>query len=170
MTLRRARTDALDTAYSDHGAELYGYARRALGDDGLAEEAVQETFVRAWRARWRFDPEIATLRAWLFAILRNVIIDTARRRERHERWALDAAEPVTGDSADRVLRSWKVEEALRRLSEPHRDVLVQTYLLDRAPAEVAADLGVPVGTVHSRVFYALKNLRLALEEMGWGDE
>jgi len=173
MRLRPARTrEDLDAAYRNHGGELYGYACRALGDDGLAEDAVQETFVRAWRARGRFDPDIASHRPWLFAILRNVIIDVARRRGRHDHDSdlLAAVEPVTGDSVDRILRSWQVEEALRHLSEQHREALVQTYFLDRAPAQVAEDLGVPVGTVHSRVYYALKNLRLALEEMGWGDE
>lgn len=159
----------LDAAYADHGGELYGYARRALGDALLAEEAVQEVFLRAWRARDRFDPDVATVRTWLFAILRNVVVDLARRRARDDRRD-DFAEPLTADGAEAVLRSWQVEDALRRLSPHHRDVLVRTYFLDRPPAEVATELGVPVGTVHSRVYYALRNLRLALEEVGWVDE
>ena len=67
-------------AYAAHGGELYGFAMRSLRDHGLAEEAVQETFVRAWRAGDRFDPEIGSLRTWLFAILRNVVIDLGRAR------------------------------------------------------------------------------------------
>ena len=67
-------------AVEAHSGELYGFAYRALGDQGLAEEVVQETFVRAWRAGRRFDPNIASLRSWLFAILRNVIIDASRAR------------------------------------------------------------------------------------------
>ena len=67
-------------AYAAHAGELYGFAMRSLGDAGLAEEAVQETFLRAWRAGKRFDPEIGSLRTWLFAILRNVVIDLGRAR------------------------------------------------------------------------------------------
>src|SRR5882757_2955639 len=67
-------------AYTAHGGELHGFALRSLRDSGLAEEAVQETFIRAWRAGERFDPELGSLRTWLFAILRNVVIDLSRRR------------------------------------------------------------------------------------------
>src|SRR2546429_9895101 len=67
-------------AYAAHSGELYGFAVRSLGDRGLAEEAVQETFLRAWRAGDRFDPELGSLRTWLFAILRNVVIDLGRAR------------------------------------------------------------------------------------------
>src|SRR5258705_6775485 len=67
-------------AYSAHAGELYGFAVRSLGDSGLAEEAVQEAFVRAWRAGHRFDPQIGSLRTSLFAILRNEVIDLSRAR------------------------------------------------------------------------------------------
>ena len=68
----------LRAAFLTHGGELYGYARRRLTDPGLAEEAVQETFLRAWKARKRFDPSLGTMRGWLFAIERHVVIDLAR--------------------------------------------------------------------------------------------
>ena len=64
----------------------------------------------------------------------------------------------------------QVEEALRRLSEPHRQVLVEVHLRDRSAADVAAQLGIPEGTVRSRVYYGLKALKLILEEMGWHGE
>ena len=66
-------------AYAAHSGELYGFAMRSLGDSGLAEEAVQETFVRAWRAGERFDPDIGSLRTWLFAILRKYQADGPSR-------------------------------------------------------------------------------------------
>jgi RNA polymerase sigma-70 factor (ECF subfamily) len=70
-----------------------------------------------------------------------------------------------------VLAAWQVEEALRKIGDEHRVALVEVHYKGRAYAEVAVDLGVPVGTVKSRVFYALKAMRLALEELGWsGDE
>src|SRR3712207_9333201 len=70
----------LRAAYDALGSELYRMTYRALNDDGLAEEAVQETFLRAWRAADRYDPKRSSLRTWMFAIARNVTIDLARAR------------------------------------------------------------------------------------------
>ena len=162
----------LRAAWAAHGGELYGFALRALDDPGLAEEAVAETFVRAWRAARRFDPELGSLRAWLFAILRNVVVDSARSRVARpplvDTGALEARAPASvGDELDDCLRSWQVEEALRELSPEHRRVIIEIYYDGRTAPEVAARLGVPEGTVRSRLFYGLKALRLALEERGW---
>jgi len=153
-------------AYAAHSGELYGFAMRSLEDSGLAEEAVQDTFLRAWRAADRFDPELGSLRTWLFAILRNVIIDLGRAR---------ATRPVVGgempdvghEPFEDILLNWQVEEALRRIGVQHRRVLVETYLRGRPYAEVAVELGVPEGTIKSRVYYGLRALRNALEEMGY---
>ena len=81
-------------AYAAHAGELYGFAVRSLGDAGLAEEAVQETFLRAWRAGERFDPQIGSLRTWLFAILRNVVIDLGRARAARPALAEGGIEPA----------------------------------------------------------------------------
>ena len=155
-------------AYSAHAGELYGFAMRSLGDAGLAEEAVQETFVRAWRAGKRFDPEIGSLRTWLFAILRNVVIDLGRARAARPGVAKEGIEPTVEPIEDSLL-AWQVEEAMRRIGDQHRRILVETYYRGRPYAEVAADLGIPVGTVKSRVYYALRALRIALEEIGYED-
>jgi RNA polymerase sigma-70 factor, ECF subfamily len=160
------RESEVREAYAAHAGELYGFAVRSLGDRQMAEEAVQDTFLRAWRAGDRFDPEIGSLRTWLFAILRNVVIDLGRAQ---------ASRPVaTGDLPDmghepleEMLVTWQVEEALRRIGEQHRRVLAETYLRGRPYAEVAAELGVPEGTIKSRVYYGLRALRNALEEMGY---
>ena len=155
-------------AYAAHAGELYGFATRSLGDSGLAEEAVQETFLRAWRAGKRFDPEIGSLRTWLFAILRNVVIDLGRARA--ARPALSDKEVETSvEPIEETLLAWQVEEAMRRIGDQHREILVETYYRGRPYAEVAAQLGIPVGTVKSRVYYALRALRIALEEMGYED-
>jgi RNA polymerase sigma-70 factor, ECF subfamily len=155
-------------AYAAHSGELYGFALRSLGDSGLAEEAVQETFVRAWRAGERFDPEIGSLRTWLFAILRNVVIDLGRARAVRPRVAEGGIEP-TVEPLEQALLSWQVEEAMRRLGDDHRRVLVETYYRGRPYAEVATELGIPEGTVKSRVYYGLRALRVVLEEMGYED-
>jgi RNA polymerase sigma-70 factor, ECF subfamily len=153
-------------AYAAHSGELYGFAVRSLRDRGLAEEAVQETFLRAWRAGDRFDPELGSLRTWLFAILRNVVIDLGRARS--ARPAVAAGTPeATHEPLESVLLTWQVEEALRRIGDEHRRVLVETYYRGRPYAEVAAELGIPEGTVKSRVYYGLRALRNALEELGY---
>jgi RNA polymerase sigma-70 factor, ECF subfamily len=155
-------------AYAAHSGELYGFAMRSLGDSGLAEEAVQETFVRAWRAGERFDPEVGSLRTWLFAILRNVVIDLSRARAARPRVAEGGIEPAV-EPLEQALLSWQIEEAMRRIGEDHRRVLVETHFRGRPYNEVAAELGVPEGTVKSRVYYGLKALRVVLEEMGYDD-
>jgi RNA polymerase sigma-70 factor, ECF subfamily len=165
----------LRAAYAAHAGEMFGFAVRSLDDRGLAEEAVQETFVRAWRFGDRFDPQLGTMRTWLFAILRHVVIDIARARAiRPEPVPDEAIQRATdrGASEDRLehaLLAWQIEEALRRIGEDHRRVVLETYYRRRPYSEVAVTLGIPEGTVKSRVYYALRALRLTLEEMGWDE-
>jgi RNA polymerase sigma-70 factor (ECF subfamily) len=153
-------------AYAAHGGELFGFAMRSLNDTGLAEEAVQETFLRAWRAGDRFDPQIGSLRTWLFAILRNVVIDLGRARLARPLLVKEGAEAWV-DPLDDALTAWQVEEAMRRISEDHRHVLIETHYRGRPYNEVADELGIPEGTVKSRVSYGLRALRVVLEEMGY---
>jgi RNA polymerase sigma-70 factor (ECF subfamily) len=155
-------------AYAAHSGELYGFALRSLGDRGLAEEAVQETFLRAWRAGDRFDPELGSLRTWLFAILRNVVIDLGRARAARPGIAVGTPE-IAHEPLEQTLLAWQVEEALRRIGEQHRHVIIETYYRGRPYAEVAAEMGIPEGTVKSRVYYGLRALRNALEELGYDD-
>lgn len=162
-------------AFSAHAGEMYGFAVRSLNDRGLADEAVQEAFVRAWRFGDRFDPQLGSVRSWLFAILRHVVIDMARARSL---WpepasddaleqAVDRRSSVAEERLEHALLAWQIEEALRRLGEDHRRVVLETFFRRKPYAEVAAELGIPEGTVKSRVYYALRALRLTLEEMGW---
>jgi RNA polymerase sigma-70 factor, ECF subfamily len=160
-------------AYAAHGAELHRFAHRCLSDAAAAQDVVQETFLRAWRAADRYDPELASLRVWLFAIARNAVLDHVRAAGVRPWQGSLVADPAQAegearyqDPGEGLLRGWVVEEALRRLSADHRTAIVETYLKDRPAAEVADELGVPVGTVRSRVFYGLKALRVAMEEMG----
>lgn len=165
--------EALRAVYAAHGAELYRFARRSLGDAGAAEDAVQETFLRAWRASSTYDPARSSQRTWLFAILRNVVIDLARARRVRPPLAGTAderaAEAATDDDLDRALTAWQVEAALAELDDDHRRVLVEVHWRGRAYAEVAHELGIPAGTVKSRVYYGLRALRGALEAQGWRD-
>ena len=166
-----SRDAGVRAAYAAHGAELYRFALRGLGDSNLAQDAVQETFLRAWQAAERYDPARSSLRVWLFAIARNVLIDVHRRRGRSS-WAPVAEAAADGegmavaDEAEAVVARAVVAEALGRLSAEHQQVIVETYLRGRSYEDLAARCGVPAGTLRSRMFYALKALRVAMEEMG----
>ena len=131
--------------------------------------------MRAWRRADRYDEARAPLQAWLFAICRNVVIDMTRARKIRPALADGsvAATRETGagvDAIDKMVQSAALEEALRRVGPEHRHVLIEVVILDRPQDAVAADLGVPVGTVKSRVFYGLRSLRKSLQEIGWSDD
>jgi RNA polymerase sigma-70 factor (ECF subfamily) len=160
-------TEGLRGAYLAYGGELLGYARRFLGDPQLAEEAVQETFARAWRSRASFNHELGAIRGWLFAIERRVLVDLARQRSARPTQPIEHDPVATGDEIERAMMGWQVEEALRRLRPDHRHVLVKTYFGQCSGQELARELGIPEGTVRSRLFYALRSLRLTMDEMGW---
>lgn len=158
-------------AYRAHSGELFGFACRSLGNRHRAEEAVQECFLKAWRSRESFDPEMGSERTWLFAILRNVIADMGRSELRKPTVSSldESAEriPSTEQPFERAMLAWQVEEALRRIGERQRQIVVETCLRGRPYAEVAAALGVPEGTIKSRVYYGLRAMRDAMEELGY---
>ena len=166
-----ADDDSVRLAYDRHGAELYRFCRRLLGDSGQAEDAVQETFVRAWRARERFDPALASLRTWLFAIARNVVTDMLRARSSRPVVSGEPVDDVAGDHghADRVVLGLQLEHGLSRLSTDQRHAVVQIALLGRTSSELAAELGTSDSTVRSRLFYGLKAMRGVMQHKEWTD-
>ena len=124
MTLPRAFS--VSDAFDRHGSELLGFAINSLRDRPLAEDCVQEAMVRAWNARDRFDPARASERTWLFAILRNVIVDAVRARARQPVAALaDDQVDVAADVAD-PLERLALAEGLAKLSDEHRAVVSTT--------------------------------------------
>ena len=163
-TLKRERD--VREAYAAHSGELYGFALRSLGDSGLAEEAVQETFVRAWRAGDRFDPQIGSLRTWLFAITYRVVSrmrrDRARRGEGTKRYLAERSELVS-DAARETESAEFLRYLLLKLSEPQRVALILSELEGFTSAEIAQTLGIPAGTVDSRLRAARSELSRVLE-------
>lgn len=163
-----ADADGLCAAFIAHGRELLGFARRTLNDPTHAEDVVQETFARAWRSRRRFEPSLGTMRTWLFAIERRVLLDV------HSRWSRDALERLDGedmvledDRVDEALLSLQITSALSALDAEHRHVITELYFNGRSGAEVAALFNIPEGTVRSRAYYALRSLRAHMDENGW---
>ncbi len=161
------RTELLRELHGEHAAQLSAFALRLTGDRARAEDIVQETLFRAWQSPIVLEAPEAARRAWLYTVARHLVIDEWRSsRSRRELSAADPPDTPIADETEAALESWVVAEALRRLSKEHRDVLLETYYQGRSVADVAARLGVPSGTVKSRTHYALKALRLVLEEMG----
>jgi len=153
-----------------HGHALHRYVLSlTFGDQHLAEDIVQETFLRAWRS-----PELVTdgqesCRGWLTTVARNLVIDRLRKRGRRPQEAGDEAlphvvEPTCG--IDRALVSITLREAMAKLTPARRQILVEMYYRERSLNEVAKTLGIPVGTVKSRAHYALRALRNELAGAG----
>lgn len=164
----RPGTDFLIAVYSRYGSPLHGHVLRLVGDQQRAEDIVQETFLRAWLHRDTLDPERAW--PWLRTVARNLTVSAHRRTAARPKEAPLGEEesPVADESDvfDRLLERWQMVDALRGLRPEHRAVLVEVYYFRRTVAEAASVLGIPVGTVKSRCYYALRALRNMLEEQG----
>ena len=157
--------------HDDHAAALWRFCRRLVPTDrGLAEDVAQETLLRAWRNAHRLGTQgQQSLRPWLVTVARRIAIDdhrsvSARPPETYDR-ELESF-PSTADDTDRVLQLMTVTDALRELSQSHREILVETYFRGRTVPEAAEVLGLPLGTAKSRVYYALRALRTALQQRG----
>jgi len=158
------------TLYDEHAAALWRYAVRLTGDQARAEDVVQETLLKAWQHPEVTEDNGRSARAWLFTVARNMIIDERRSaRYRNETGTPDLerthdrAGPDEVDSAlDRLLLSG----ALAQLSPEHRAVIRRSYYQGWTTAQIAADLDIAEGTVKSRLHYAVRALRLTLQEMG----
>ena len=163
-----SQVDLMRALHDEHAASLWGYCLRLTGGDhARAQDVVQETLLRAWRHPSVLDQSQRSARSWLFTVARNVVIDDWRtRRSRLELSTGDVPEVAPRDRTDELLQSWMVADALSHLSEDHRRCSSSATTGGGPVADAAQRLGVPVGTVKSRTHYALRALRLALEEMG----
>jgi RNA polymerase sigma-70 factor (ECF subfamily) len=157
-------------AHDEHRARLAAMARGLLADPDLAQDAVQEAFLRAWGACASFDPDSGPpLGAWLSVITRNVAIDMCRARAVRPRLPhtpppeAPAEDGEALDAIDRATLRMVLLDALSGVSADHRGIVLRTVVHDRPYAEVAVELGLPVGTVKSRVFYALRDMRKRID-------
>jgi len=161
------RESALQGLHDRHARELWRFAMRLTRDPQVAEDLVQEALLRAWRDPGLADRSEQASRAWLFTVVRNLVVDRWRSAAaRHEVVAAELVEPSIADRSGEVLDRWLVTDALRSLSGQHRHVIAAAYYEGRSVADIAAELRIPEGTVKSRLHYGLRSLRLALQEKG----
>jgi RNA polymerase sigma-70 factor (ECF subfamily) len=161
--------DPLAELYRRYGNRVYRLGLQLLGDEGLAEELVQECFVRLWRTAGRFDTSRGTVAAYLFVMARSVAADLRKRPS--SRPLAPAGKTqflVQPDNADRIADALAVHDALHSLSLAHREVLMLVHGEGLTQPETAQRLGLPLGTVKTRVFYGLRALRAALADRGYG--
>ena len=164
-----ATGEALRSLYRAYAGELYGFALNALGERGAAEEVVQEVFTRAWRHAATYDARRGSVRTWLYQIARHAIIDARRRASVRPALAPGENDPdaeAGGLSIEQAMLGWQVGAALARLTPEHRQVIRLAHVRGMSVREIAAACDLPEGTVKSRTWYALRSLRLVLEEMG----
>lgn len=161
------RGACLRELYRRYERRLYGLGLRLLGDSGLAEELVQETFLRLWRSAGRFDPERGSVGSFVFTLARRIAVDLWRRpSSRPLQPGVDQNGTAPDDMVEEVLVGLTVRDALQTLSPAHREVLELSHGQGFKQSEIAAILNLPLGTVKTRTYYALRALKLALEERG----
>src|SRR6266550_3209962 len=166
--IARADDQALAELYRRFGRLAYGLAFRILRDDALAQDAVQDAFLGAWRAAGRFTAERAKPSTWLLTLVHRRAVDLVRREERRRTEPLQPeTEPIGAEGADEAelaTRRETLRKALRRLPPEQREAIELAYYGGYTQSELAERLGQPLGTIKSRMFTGLSRLRDELGE------
>jgi RNA polymerase sigma-70 factor, ECF subfamily len=165
----RPRPEApIETVCRLHGRPLYRFLLKiTFGDRREAEDLLQETLLRTWRYLQDHTADATVLRPWLYTVARRAAIDAARARQARpaEVTAPDLTTlPAGRDDIDRLLTQMTIRRALMSLTPDHRHVLYEIFYRGRTARQAAHALGIPEGTVKSRMFYALRALAAAITE------
>jgi RNA polymerase sigma-70 factor (ECF subfamily) len=166
---------ALGQLYDRYRRPAYSLARRICGDDGVAEEVLQETFLAVWRDPQRFDPQRGRFVSWLLTVVHHKAVDMVRRESAARRRMVSGegsedgwgAEPGADRAALGSVIAGQVRDALRQLPAEQRRALALAYFGGYTQQEVAAITGVPLGTVKSRMFSGVQRLRRLLVPLKW---
>jgi RNA polymerase sigma factor (sigma-70 family) len=167
----RSEEAALAELYDRFGRAAYALALRILRDRSLAEDAVQDAFLAVWRTSSRFVPDRAKASTWILTLVHRRSVDLVRREERRRAEPLgdEGAEPG-GEAADTEvwlrLERERVQAALGALPDAQREAIELSYYGGFTQSELAERLGVPLGTVKSRMFAGLAQLRELLGDKG----
>jgi RNA polymerase sigma-70 factor (ECF subfamily) len=162
---------AFEELYRRYSASAYGLALRISGHELLAQEVVHDSFLALWRAPEAFDPARAPFRTFFLSLVHHRAVDTVRREERLRRRTerVNPGRVVDEDVAEGVVdEAWlagrraQVLDALRRLPEEQRQVIEMAYFAGQTQARIAADLGIPLGTVKTRTLAAMRKLQRML--------
>jgi RNA polymerase sigma-70 factor (ECF subfamily) len=172
--IARSDQSALSELYDRFGRVAYGVALRILRDEKLAEDAVQEAFLTAWRNADRFMPERAKASTWLLTFVHRRAVDLVRREDRRrvETLTEQLESAATGSAEEDAWLRFereRVQAALRQLPDQQREALELAYYGGFSQSELADRLGQPVGTIKSRMFTGLARLRELLAEPGPGE-
>ncbi|MEX0815911.1 MAG: sigma-70 family RNA polymerase sigma factor [Gaiellales bacterium] len=166
----RADDAALAELYDRFGRVAYGLALRVVRDPGLAEDAVQESFLAVWRSAGRFVAERAKASTWILTLVHRRAVDIVRREQTRRADPLDTAPVATAETTEEEawlrLRRTRVQEALRQLPDKQREAIELAYYGGFTQSELADRLGEPLGTIKSRMFVGLARLRELLVEPG----
>jgi RNA polymerase sigma-70 factor (ECF subfamily) len=167
-----ARQDraAFARLFEHFAPRLKGYLMRSGASSDLAEEIAQETLAAVWRKAASFDPARGGASTWVFTIARNLRIDHARRRRAPDAFEPDPTEesappPQSDDVMIAAERDARVQKALAALSPEQAAIVKLSFFVEKPHPEIARELGIPLGTVKSRVRLALKRLRALLEDL-----
>lgn len=157
--------ELLEALHDAHGPALFRFVAHLTHDTNFAEDVVQEALLRAWKRPEILEQSDEAARAWLFTVARNLVIDD-RRSARYRREISTEVLPdtATQDETNAALDAWLVSDALATLSLPHRKAVIAAYYLGQSITEIARQQDVPEGTIKSRLHFALRALRLSLQE------
>ena len=160
---------AFHTLFQYFAPRIKAYMHRQGTDPGMAEEVVQETMVNVWRKAAQFDPTRASVATWIFTIARNLRIDLIRKAKRPEPDVNDPAlvpdpEPLGHEVIALKRQASRLNRAVAALPPEQLAVLQLAFYEDKAHAQVADELGIPLGTVKSRIRLAFKRIRSELGE------